>query len=44
MKRLYFIIFVVLCSYGMGQENYFVSDGIVYNVTSETERTVEVAF
>lgn len=44
MKRLYFIIFVVLCSYAMGQETYFVSDGIVYNITSESARTVEVAF
>jgi len=44
MKRLYFIIFVVLCSYAMGQETYFVSDGIVYNITSESEQTVEVAF
>lgn len=44
MKRLYIIIFVVLCSYAMGQETYFVSDGIVYNITSESARTVEVAF
>ena len=44
MKRLYFIISVVLCSYAMGQENYFVSEGIVYNITSESEQTVEVAY
>lgn len=44
MKKLYFIIFVVLCSYAMGQETYFVSDGIVYNITSESARTIEVAF
>lgn len=44
MKKILTILMVFLCASAMGQEVLFESDGIVYGVTSEAERTVEVEF
>ncbi len=44
MKKILAILMVCLCASAMGQQVFFESNGIVYGVTSETEKTVEVEF
>ena len=42
MKKILTILMVCLCAGAMGQQVFFESDGIVYGITSEEGRTVEV--
>ena len=42
MKNILAILMVCLCCSAIGQEVLFESDGIVYGVTSEEGKTVEV--
>lgn len=42
MRRICTIFLVFLCAHAMGQGAYFEANGIVYNITSEAARTVEV--
>ncbi|MBO7577209.1 MAG: leucine-rich repeat domain-containing protein [Bacteroidales bacterium] len=42
MKKIYTFFLVFLCAHAMGQQVSFLEGGIVYGITSETERTVEV--